>query len=49
MADIRLIFVDNLYCFLENEWDNFFFDIVSSIFEANAATFDNRFENFEGL
>ena len=41
MNDIRLLFVDNLDSFLENERNNFFFDIVSSVFEANAATFNN--------
>lgn len=49
MTNIRLIFVDDPNCFLENEWNNFFFDIVSSVFEANAATFNNKFENTERL
>lgn len=49
MANIRLIFVDDLNCFLENEWNNFFFDIVSSVFEANTATFKDRFENVKRL
>jgi hypothetical protein len=41
MIDIKRVFVDDLYRFFENEWNDLLLDVISAILKSDAPAFDN--------